>query len=84
MNLVALHGFRGERAHQAAGKGSQGQALCAGHASGEVLRGGRQEGARRVVGYPELFGGGGLRDICPGNLAAAKKMVPHRVGAWWA
>lgn len=61
-----MNGFGGERADQATGQGAQGQALHAGHASGEVLRGGREEGARRVVGYPGLLGGGSLPNICPG------------------
>lgn len=69
MKLVSRDGFRGERAHQATGKGPQGQALYGRHAPGEVLRGGREEGARRVVGYPGLYRGGGLRDICPGTTA---------------
>lgn len=67
MNLASPDGFRCERAHQAAGESAQGQALHAGHAPGEVFPGGREERARRIVGYPGVLGGGGLRDICPGT-----------------
>lgn len=66
MYLVLLDGFGCERAHQAAGESAQGQALHERHAPTEVLRSCREEGARRVIGYLGLHGGGGLRDLRTG------------------